>query len=413
MRPDTAPTDLAINAERMLTRIETLAAINRREDGSCCRLALTDADREGRKLVIQWMEEAGLDISIDPIGNIIGVGKGDGAPVMTGSHIDTVATGGRYDGAYGVIAGIEAAQRAQELGLQTARPLAAAVFTNEEGARFQPDMMGSLVFAGGLSLEEALDARDPDGARLGDELARIGYAGDAPLGEPVPFAFVELHIEQGPILDRAGERLGVVADLQGISWREVTIKGVSNHAGTTPMSMRKDAGYCAGRIAVFARELAARMGGSQVATVGSVRLEPNLVNVIPRKAVVTVDLRNTDAALLAEAEGALDALLDRLRRDEGVEIETKQLVQTPPVTFDPKIVNAIEAAAADMGLPIRKMTSGAGHDAQMMARIAPAAMIFTPSRDGISHNPREYTEPQDLVTGADILFRTMVRLAGL
>ena len=232
--------DLRIDAARMLEKIEGLAAINRREDGSCCRLALTDADREGRDLVRGWMISAGLAVHIDRIGNIVGVrsGRRQLAPVMTGSHIDTVATGGRFDGVLGVLAGLEVMETLTEEGIETARPLALTIFTNEEGVRFQPDMMGSLVFAGTLPLETALAATSEEGASLGAELARIGYSGTVPCGEPRPHAYVELHIEQGPILDGEGGVLGAVEDLQGISWQEIVVRGVSNHAGTTPMHLR-------------------------------------------------------------------------------------------------------------------------------------------------------------------------------
>lgn len=403
---------LAIDAARLHTRLEQLNAINRREDNSCCRLALTDADRCGRDMVRGWMEDAGLQIQVDRIGNIIGLRPGAryGRPVMTGSHIDTVATGGPYDGAYGVLAGIEVIRTLNDAGIGTRHPLAVAVFTNEEGARFQPDMMGSLVFAGGLSIEAALAAESEDGAVLGEELARIGYAGSAPCGSP-PRAFVELHIEQGPVLDKEGGALGAVQDLQGILWHELVIRGMSNHAGTTPMRLRHDAGYCAARISVFVRELAQRMGGSQVGTVGVTRLVPNLVNVIAREARITVDLRNTDAALLQQAGEALNQFVGELARAEGVAIEVRQLVSTPPVRFDEDLLATIESVAADLGHDIRRMTSGAGHDAQMIARMCPAAMIFVPSVGGISHNPREHTDPQHIELGANVLLHTMMRLA--
>ena len=404
---------IAINVDRLIARIDSLAEMELKDDGSCSRLALTDADRRGRDQVIQWMNEADLAVRIDRIGNITGLRPGRSAarPVMIGSHIDTVSNGGRYDGIYGVIAGLEVVQSLQDAGRATERPLAVTVFTNEEGVRFQPDMMGSLVYSGGLTLDEALNAKATDGARVGDELRRIGYAGTEPCGEPVPHAFIELHIEQGPILDMECGLLGAVENLQGISWQEVTIRGVSNHAGTTPMQLRHDAGYCAARIGVFVRELARRMGASQVGTVGSVRLTPNLINVIPSQAVISVDLRNTDDALLTAAEQELTAFLETLAQEEVVTIETRGLVRTPPVIFDLKVLQAIEAVAAERGLPMRRMTSGAGHDAQMMARICPTAMIFVPSVAGISHNPREFTERRHLQIGADALLHTMLRLA--
>jgi len=407
----TAP--IAINVDRLIARIDSLAEMERMHDGSCSRLALTDADRRGRDQVIQWMHEAGLTIRIDQIGNITGLrpGRSGVRPVMTGSHIDTVGNGGRYDGIYGVIAGLEVLQSLRDADQVTERPLAVTVFTNEEGVRFQPDMMGSLVYSGGLTVEDALNAQATDGARVGDELKRIGYAGTERCGAPVPHAFIELHIEQGPILDMECGALGAVENLQGIFWQEVTIRGVSNHAGTTPMQLRHDAGYGAARIGVFVRELAKRMGGSQVGTVGSVRLTPNLINVIPNQAVVSVDLRNTDDALLTAAEREFAQYVETLAKEEGVTIESRGLVRTQPVVFDSKVLQAIDAVAAELKLPIRRMTSGAGHDAQMMARICPTAMIFVPSVGGISHNPREYTERRHLQMGADALLHTMLRLA--
>jgi N-carbamoyl-L-amino-acid hydrolase len=409
----THPAPIAINIDRLIARIDSLAEMERKDDGSSSRLALTDADRRGRDQVIQWMHEAGLTVRIDQIGNITGLRSGRSAvrPVMTGSHIDTVANGGRYDGIYGVIAGLEALQSLRDADQVTERPLAVTVFTNEEGVRFQPDMMGSLVYSGGLTLTGALNAKAKDGVTVGDELNRIGYAGTERCGEPVPHAFIELHIEQGPILDRESGLLGAVENLQGISWQEVTIRGVSNHAGTTPMQLRRDAGYCAARVGVFVRELAKRMGASQVGTVGSIRLTPDLINVIPNQAVVSVDLRNTDDALLSAAEREFNAFLEALAREEVVTIETRTLARTEPVVFDSKVLLAIETVAAELGLPIRRMTSGAGHDAQMMARICPSAMIFVPSVGGISHNPREFTARRHLQIGADALLRTMLRLA--
>ncbi len=256
---------LRIDSERLTGAIDAVAAINRQADGSCCRVALTDADCEGRRLVLRWLEDAGLDISIDRIGNIFATRRGseNTAPVMTGSHLDTVATGGRFDGALGVIGGLEVIRTLDDAGVVTRRPLTLAIFTNEEGVRFQPDMMGSLVFSGQLDLQEALDARAAGGGpSLAEELERTGFNGSAAIGEPKPAAYVELHIEQGPILHRTGGILGAVQSLQGISWQEITINGISNHAGTTPMSMRHDAAYCASRIAVFLRELTQRRVGT-------------------------------------------------------------------------------------------------------------------------------------------------------
>ncbi len=405
---------LRINEARLMARLNELAAIGATADGSCCRLALTDEDKAGRDLVAGWMRELGLAVRVDAIGNLFGLRRGsdDVDPVMTGSHIDTVRTGGRYDGCLGVLGGLEVVQVLNEAGIRTRRPLVVGVFTDEEGARFHPDMCGSLVYAGGLPLDEAYATVGIDGKVLKDELARIGYLGDAPMPLYRPHAFVELHIEQGPILDIEGITIGAVENLQGISWQEVSITGQSNHAGTTPMRLRHDAGYCAAAIGHFLRTLAKEMGGNQVATQGKVDLHPNLINVIAARAKVTVDLRNTDEALLAQAESRFAAFLQQLAADEGVKIEAKSLARFAPVIFDKGVAELIARTAARLGHSCRPMTSGAGHDAQMMARIAPTAMIFVPSVKGISHNPAEHTEPAHLAAGADVLLHTLLELAG-
>jgi N-carbamoyl-L-amino-acid hydrolase len=404
----------SVNGPRLLQQLQTLADIGRTETGACCRLALTDEDKQGRDLVIRWMKELGMTISIDAIGNIFGLRAGvrpELAPVMTGSHIDTVRTGGAYDGNYGVLAGLEVVATLNEAQEITERSLVVAVFTNEEGARFAPDMLGSLVYVGGMDLEEALNIKAIDGARLGDELKRIGYQGNAPMGIHQPHAFVELHIEQGPLLDLEGIKIGAVENLQGISWQELTITGQSNHAGTTPMHLRHDAGYAASAISTFVRDLTRSMGGNQVGTVGHVVLTPNLINVIAARATITVDLRNTDEALLQQAERALSDFLDSLSVSEGVTITSRRLARFEPVEFDAALATRIAHYAQNIGLSHCRMTSGAGHDAQMLARICPTAMIFVPSVGGISHNPAEHTEPEDLISGANVLLATLTELA--
>jgi N-carbamoyl-L-amino-acid hydrolase len=405
--------DLSIDPASLLESLEELAAINRQADGSCRRVALTDADRLGRDLVVSWMRELHMDVRIDQIGNIFGTCPGGSAakPIMIGSHIDTVSTGGWLDGSYGVVAGLEIIRTFRRHGLAPPCPVVVASFTNEEGVRFQPDMMGSLVYAGGLDLQEALASQDRDGIVLGDELKRIGYAGEFQCGSLIPQAYVELHIEQGPILHSEGIPLGAVENLQGISWQEITIHGQANHAGTTPMSSRKDAAQSAAKIMSFTRELVSSMGGQQLATVGSVQLDPGLINVVSRKAVLTLDLRNPLEEQLQKAEALMADFLTALSLEERVRIETKRLARFQPVTFDPVIVSAIEASARVLGKPILRMTSGAGHDAQMMARICPAAMIFVPSIGGISHNPREHTEPEHLTLGANLLLATVLALS--
>ena len=404
---------IEVSKPRLLGSLDALARIGAIDGGGNARLALSDADKAGRDLVVGWMKELGLDVRVDAIGNVIGVraGRENLAPVMTGSHIDTVRTGGRYDGNYGVLAGLEVVRALNEAKVATRRPLAVAFFTNEEGARFQPDMMGSLVYAGALGLNEAYAATDKEGASVGDELRRIGYLGSAKPGALRPHAFVELHIEQGPILDEEKVQIGVVESVQGISWTEYTVTGVSNHAGTTPMRLRRDAGFLAASVNVFARRLAWEMGGNQVATVGALQVRPNLINVVPNSCVFTVDLRNTDEALLKEAEARVAAHIAEVAGAERVTVESKTLARFEPVTFDGALVDRVEHHARSLGFSTRRMPSGAGHDAQMMQRICPTAMIFVPSVAGLSHNVKEHTEPQDLAAGAQVLMNLVRELA--
>jgi len=404
---------LRIDVTRLSARLDALAQIGAIADGGVCRLALSDEDRQGRDLVVGWMRELGLAVSIDAIGNVVGVRAGaeDGAPVMTGSHIDTVRTGGRYDGNLGVLAGLEVIAVLNDASIVTRRPLAVAFFTNEEGARFSPDMMGSLVYVGGLTLEEALATVGIDSASVGDSLVQIGYAGPAPCDQPSAQAYIELHVEQGPVLEAESVEIGAVESVQGISWTEFTVHGVANHAGTTPMHLRHDAGYVACEIASEARRIAREMGGNQVATVGAIDLSPNLVNVIAYKAVFTVDLRNTDETALQHAERRLHTYAREIAGSEGVKISARRLARFEPVAFDPATVTLVEETALSLGFSVKRMPSGAGHDAQMLARVCPAAMIFVPSVGGISHNVKEFTTTAQLEAGANVLLHTLLRLA--
>jgi beta-ureidopropionase / N-carbamoyl-L-amino-acid hydrolase len=405
--------DLSISFPRLRARLDALAEIGAIENGGCARLALTDADRLGRDLVVSWMRDLGLRVDVDEIGNVVGTWPADStdAPVMTGSHIDTVATGGRFDGTLGVLAGIEVLETIITAGVDLTRPLAVAFFTDEEGSRFAPDMLGSLVFAGGMPLEDALAIRGFDDAVLGEELLRIGYAGPQPCPARPPHAYVELHIEQGPVLEAEAVTIGAVTGVQGISWTELAIAGQSNHAGTTPMSMRHDAGYAAAEIATFVRGLATDMGPPQVATVGRIDVHPNLVNVVAARATVTVDLRNTDDALVSESEQRLAAFCAELAGREGVTIEARTLARFAPVDFDEAMIALVEEVARGRGLSTKRMPSGAGHDAQMLARVCPAGMVFVPSVRGISHNPAELTSDADLEAGANVLLHVLLRLA--
>lgn len=401
-----------IRPERLSAALADLARQGALPGGGVCRLALTAEDRLGRDWLVARMRALGLRVEIDPIGNIFGTraGRRDGPVVLLGSHIDTVATGGAYDGALGVLAGLEVLAALDEAGIETGLPVAVAAFTNEEGARFAPDMLGSLVFAGGLPLTEALEIRGIDGARLGDALTAIGYAGQDS-GPRAIAAYLELHIEQGPILEDEGLRIGVVEGVQGISWTEITLTGASAHAGTTPFRLRRDAGLAAARIAVLAREVAREVGGHQLATVGSLTLSPSLVNVVAERALLTVDLRNPDEAGLRRAEALLAEGAAAIAAEERVGIATRSLARFAPVPFDPALVARVEETVSKLGLSSRRMFSGAGHDAQMIARIAPAAMIFVPSEKGISHNIREHTAPGDLANGVRVLFEMTRGLA--
>ena len=372
---------LRIDGARLLQRLRDLGQCGALEGGGTNRLALSDADQAARDWTVQQMRDLGMEVQIDAIGNVVATYAGteaDALPVMTGSHIDTVRTGGLYDGNYGVMAGLEVVATLRDAGLRTRRPLQVAFFTNEEGARFQPDMLGSLVMVGGMPLEAALATQAVDnGARLGDELQRIGYAGSAPVGAPKVHRFVELHIEQGPVLEQQGVDIGVVEGVQGICWMELHFQGTSNHAGTTPMALRHDAGMCAMRVAAFVADLVQRYGGRQLGTVGAVQLKPNLINVIASEALMTVDLRNTDGQRLRDAQ----------------------------------VVHRVEQHAQALGLSTLRMPSGAGHDAQMLARICPTAMVFVPSAQGLSHNVREHTDAHQLEQGANVLLQVLLEAA--
>ena len=408
----TADQQLSVNGARLMKRIMALAEVGAIAGGGCNRLALTDADRDGRDVVVAWMHDLGLEVVVDAVGNIIGTwAVGEGQAVMTGSHIDTVRTGGKYDGNYGVLAGLEVIETCQQAGIVPQRPLAVGIFTDEEGARFAPDMLGSLVYAGGMTTEQAHDVIGIDGARFGDELARIGYLGSVPCPGTTPHAFVELHIEQGPLLEVNGVRIGAVTGVQGISWQEVVIDGQSNHAGTTPMHLRKDPAYAAAELTVFVRQLASRYGGDQVCTVGKIDLHPNLTNVVASRATLTLDVRNTDETILQTAEAEIAVFCTALAEREQVTITRRVLVRFEPVIFHDRVIEIVESTARTRGDSVQRMASGAGHDAQMLARMCPSGMIFVPSHKGLSHNVNEHTDEADLVAGANILLDVMLQLS--
>lgn len=404
---------LRILPTRLLQRLEEMAQTGAQENGGITRLALSDADKVGRDLFVDWLTELGLEVQVDKVGNILGIcpGQEDLPPVLFGSHLDTVRNGGRYDGAYGVLAALEVIHTLKDHGILTRRPLGVIAFTNEEGARYVPDMLGSMAYTGYLSVEDAWAARGFDGSLFGQELNRIGYVGELKPGAIQPHAYLELHIEQGPLLENEGIVIGVVEQVTGITWLEVTVKGAANHAGTTPMHLRRDAGLVAAKVIVYLRELAQDLGGNQRATCGIIRFEPEIINVIPNKAIFSIDLRNTDAQALYEAQQRLRSFSSSLVEQENVEISIQQLVHVPPESFDPRVVETIVHSVAALGCSHRRMISGAGHDAQIMARKYPVGMIFIPSRGGVSHSPDEYSSPADLEAGANVLLQAVMNLA--
>jgi N-carbamoyl-L-amino-acid hydrolase len=404
---------LKINQDRLIQRLEQLARVGALEGGGVSRLTFTDADKQGRDLLVKWMKELDLTIQIDQVGNIFGIRAGEThqTPVMFGSHIDTVTTAGTLDGSYGVLAALECIQTLNEHEFKTFRPLVVVAFTNEEGVRYAPGMLGSAVTIGDLPVDQSLEIRGFDGSRFGDELQRIGYDGTLGPGSIRPYAYLELHIEQGPLLDASRLPIGVVEAVVGITWLEITVTGAANHAGTTPTNLRHDAGLTAAKIISYLREIAISLSGNQRATCGMILFQPNAINVIPGKAIFTVDLRNSDGETLKQAEAMLVVYIKKAEVEDGVRIDIRALEHVQPVQFHPMVIEAVEQAAKELGLHHQHMVSGAGHDAQLMAHVYPAGMIFVPSREGISHSPREYTLPEDLAGGADVLLNATLDLA--
>ncbi|MGX5716816.1 M20 family metallo-hydrolase [Arthrobacter sp. MAHUQ-56] len=420
--PAATTASITINGDRLWQSLMQLAEIGAYDDAASGltginRQSLTDEDGDGRRLVIGWMKEAGLEVTVDQMGNIFGRREGtdpDASPVMAGSHIDTVATAGAFDGCLGVLGALEVIRSLNDAGLQTRRPIVIAAWTEEEGVRFGTDMLGSAVAAGRLTLDYAYDLTDKAGLRFGDELERIGFKGERSVRLEAPHAYVEAHIEQGPVLQQKGLTLGVVSGVQAISWQKVTLHGRAAHAGTTPTELRVDAGLAAAQIIVHVRAMVnSGRYGQLRATVGHVRTSPGLPSVVPDLAEITVDLRNPDDALMAEAEADLELFLAELPQTQpGLRVETKRMAKTTAVPFSDEIQDAIAAAADDLGHETIRLMSGAGHDAQEMAAITPTAMIFIRGQyDGISHNPREYSTPEDCTAGITVLAKTLQKLS--
>lgn len=383
------------------------------------RLALTPADGEGRRQVVAWMHELGMAVTVDQIGNVYGRYEGmrpELAPLMMGSHIDSVPTAGRFDGCLGVLGGLEIVRCLHERQLRTQRPIVVAFFTDEEGCRFGTDMLGSAVATGRLPLEEAYALVDRDGLRLRDELEAIGFLGTAHVALAPPFAYLECHIEQGPILKAQEQDLGVVTGVQAISWHELTIVGRSAHAGTTPMHLRADAGVAAARINLELRRMIAsgKYGPEMRATMGALTPHPGLVNIVPGQVRATVDLRNPDDAAMVRAEQDLIAFYDQVAAEEELGITWRQTARTASVVFDARLQARLAAAAQARALRTTHIISGAGHDAQELARLCPTAMVFVPGEhDGISHNPRELSTREQCADGVSVMLDVLLELASL
>ncbi|MBX3170485.1 MAG: Zn-dependent hydrolase [Candidatus Eremiobacteraeota bacterium] len=410
-----------INSDRLYASLEQLGQIGRYQDEETglqgvCRLALSAEDGEGRRLVVGWMKELGLEVRVDRIGNVYARRAGrrsDLKPVMLGSHIDSVPTAGRFDGCLGVLGALEIVRTLNEQKIETLRPIEVAFFTDEEGCRFGTDMLGSAVACGRLTLDYAYGLKDRDGLRLRDELEKIGFLGDCDEKVTAPHAYLECHVEQGPILFQKGVEVGVVSGVQSISWQALTIVGKSGHAGATPMDLRADAGVAASMINLKLREMIATGHyGEMRATMGAITLLPGLVNIVPGKVEATVDLRNPSNELMQKSETDLLAYYEEVQKREKVEIRWRQTARTPAVPFSGRLQQRIAAAAERAGLSHQSIIAGAGHDAQEFAAICPAAMVFCPGEyDGISHNPREFSTPKQCSDGINVMLDVLLQLA--
>jgi N-carbamoyl-L-amino-acid hydrolase len=408
--------ELRINGSRLWSSLMDLAKIGATEKGGVKRLALTDLDRQGRDLVVRWAQEAGLAITVDKIGNVFMRREGANPslpPIVTGSHIDTQPTGGKFDGNYGVLAGLEVVRTLNDLNIRTEAPIEVAFWTNEEGSRFVPVMMGSGVFCGAFSLETACAARDVDGKSVGEELERIGYRGTQTPGDHPIGAYFETHIEQGPVLEDADKVIGVVPAVMGLSWYDCTVEGMEAHAGPTPMHLRRDALQVATRIMQETVAIANRYPPYGRGTVGMVQVFPNSRNVIPGRVKFSIDLRNVNDELLDTMHGEITAFVERTRAESGLNIQLERVSYYPPCPFHPDCVDAVRKATARLGYSTMDVVSGAGHDAIYVARLAPAGMIFVPCKDGISHNEIEDAQPGHLEAGCNVLLHAMLERAGV
>lgn len=403
--------NLRIDGDRLWASLMEMARIGATPKGGVCRLALTDLDRQGRDLLIAWAKAIGCTATVDRVGNVFVRREGkrpDLPAVATGSHLDTQPTGGRFDGVYGVLAGLEVLRTLHDARIETDRALEVVVWTNEEGSRFSPAMMGSGAYAGVFPLDEVEGKTDVDGKRFDAELAAIGYRGEAPVGGRNIGAYFEAHIEQGPILEAEAKTIGVVTGAQGQRWYEITVVGQEAHAGPTPMKRRKDALVGAARMIDAVNRIGLAHQPSACATVGFLQNFPNSRNTIPGRVFFTVDFRHPDDARLSSMDRALKAACAEIAAAAGLDVEIKDFWYFPPTPFAPHLVDRVREGAKAFGYPAMEIVSGAGHDAVYMARVCPTAMIFVPCADGISHNEIEDAKPADLTAGCNVLLRAML-----
>ena len=399
-----------VNGERLWESLMTLARIGATLKGGVRRMTLTPADREGRELFARWCREADLELRVDAIGNMFARRRGldDSAPpVMIGSHLDTQPNGGKFDGAYGVMAGLEVIRALNEAGVRTRAPLEVACWTNEEGSRFVPTMMGSGVFTGVYPLNQVLENRDADGVTVREALESIGYRGDARPHKVA--AYFEAHIEQGPVLEDTRTTIGVVQGALGQRWFDVTLTGQDAHAGPTPMHLRKDAMLAAAQLTLEVNRIAMAFPDSARGTVGHVQVKPNSRNVIPGEVRMTVDLRNARDSTLSKMKEELEKRAAAIAQERRVSIDLNEVVYFPPSEFAPELVARVRAAAKDLGYTHRDIVSGAAHDAVYLSRIAPTAMIFIPCEGGISHNEIENARPEDVAAGCSVLLEAVLK----
>ena len=407
---------LRVDGPRLWRSLMELAQIGATPKGGVCRLALTDLDRQGRDLVGRWARGAGLSLTIDAIGNgfMRRAGRNNSLPpIVTGSHIDTQPSGGKFDGNYGVLAGLEVVRTLNDHGITTEAPIEVVWWTNEEGSRFVPVMMGSGVFAKAFTLQHAYAAKDVDGLSVYDELQRIGYLGSEKPGAHPIGAYFEAHIEQGPVLEDHGLTIGVVSGALGVRWYDCTVHGMESHAGPTPMALRRDALQLAAALMQQVVAVALRHGPNGRGTVGMVQVWPNSRNVIPGKVKFSIDLRNASDVLLDAMDADIRGVVAQFSRDSAQPIDLDPVSAYPAQPFDADCAAAVARAANKLGLSNMPVLSGAGHDAVYMARLAPTGMIFIPCKDGISHNEIEDAQPEHITAGANVLLHAMLERAGI